>query len=148
MGGKATTPVKDQGQCGSCWAFSATEQIESDYILQKGSQVILAPQELVDCRADRSERDGCKGGSPQGAYNVVEALGGMELETAYPYVHKNQNCSFQKSKAKVQVESVQSVGRGNESTMMSYLGSMGPLSVCGQAKSWQHYGSGILTQCA
>ena len=146
--GKATTPVKNQGHCGSCWAFSATEQIESDYMLQRGSQVILAPQELVDCKADGSERDGCKGGSPTAAYKVIEALGGMELETAYPYVHVNQKCSFKKSEAKVQIESFQSVGKGDETKMKSYVGTTGPLSVCGNAESWKGYHSGILTQCS
>jgi hypothetical protein len=59
----ATTPVKNQGHCGSCWAFSATEQIESDYILQHGKKVVLAPQELVDCKGDKSQRNGCKAGT-------------------------------------------------------------------------------------
>jgi cathepsin F len=145
--GKATTPVKNQGHCGSCWAFSATEQIESDYMLQKHSQVLLAPQELVDCRADKSERDGCKGGSTEGAYTVIEALGGMEMETDYPYEHVNQKCNFQSSKAKVQISSFQRVGKGDETAMKSYVGSTGPLSVCGHAKSWKGYKGGILSQC-
>lgn len=145
--GTATTAVKNQGHCGSCWAFSATEQIESDYMLQKKVQVHLAPQELVDCKADRSERFGCKGGSTEGAYKVVEALGGMEPEHAYPYTHLNQRCSFQKSKARVQIASFQQVGKGNEAVMKSYVGSTGPLSVCGSAKSWKGYKGGILSNC-
>lgn len=75
--GRSTTPVKDQGECGSCWAFSATEQIESDFILQKNVTMILGVQELVDCMGDKLPRLGCTGGNPFKAYQVVEKLGGM-----------------------------------------------------------------------
>merc|ERR1712000_513037 len=92
--GTATTPVKNQGSCGSCWAFSATEQIESDYILQHGKKVVLAPQELVDCKGDGSKRNGCNGGIPSAAYKVIEQLGGIEAEADYPYTHKNGQCHF------------------------------------------------------
>merc|ERR1711953_1286218 len=59
--GVATTSVKDQGQCGSCWAESAVEQIESDLMLSGAGQVVLAVQELVDCTASGagSYRGGC-----------------------------------------------------------------------------------------
>ena len=84
--GIATTPIKNQGQCGSCWAFSATEQNESDLMLQGGQTVVLGPQELVDCTSSGSGsyRGGCQGGFPSAAYQVVEALGGLERESSYP----------------------------------------------------------------
>ena len=77
--------------------LSQTEQIESDFILQKNATFILAPQELVDCDANGDERDGCHGGNPTTAYNVIQSLGGMELEPDYPYTAKNQPCGFKKS---------------------------------------------------
>jgi C1A family cysteine protease len=55
----AVTPVKDQGQCGSCWAFSATEGVESAWILAKQKVLVLAPQEVVDCDTVDT---GCNGG--------------------------------------------------------------------------------------
>jgi len=143
----ATTPIKNQGHCGSCWAFSATEQLESDYILQKGSKVVLAPQELVDCKADRSQRDGCNGGFPADAYEVIEALGGMEVEADYPYAGRNQRCSFSKPKAKITISDYQSVGKGDENEMKKYVGTTGPLSVCGSASSWSSYRGGVMRSC-
>jgi len=145
--GIATSPVKGQGRCGSCWAFSATEQIESDFMLQKNASFVLAPQELVDCRGNGTQRNGCHGGSPHGAYSVIEELGGMELESAYPYQAKDEQCRFSKSKAKVTIAGYQAVGHGNETEMRMYLGTVGPLSVCVQAKGWHHYKHGILTGC-
>merc|ERR1712183_926886 len=56
------TPVKDQGQCGSCWAFSATEAVESAYVIAGNAQVIMSPQELVDCSKGLLSNHGCNGG--------------------------------------------------------------------------------------
>lgn len=71
------------------------------FILSGGSSLQLAPQELVDCKADQSERDGCNGGNPMQAYEVIAALGGMELETDYPYQGQNEQCRFSRSNTKV-----------------------------------------------
>merc|ERR1711997_939001 len=56
------TPVKDQGQCGSCWAFSATETTESSWVIAGNDQVIMSPQELVDCAKGMFSNHGCSGG--------------------------------------------------------------------------------------
>jgi len=80
--GTYTTPVKNQGYCGSCWAFSATEQIESDCILQTGTELILAPQQITSC--DKTSF-GCNGGLTERAYDYVIRAGGIENETEYPY---------------------------------------------------------------
>ena len=73
--------MKDQGYCGSCWAFSVTEQIESDAMRSLSTSYILAPQQLVSC--DTSDA-GCNGGWPTTAYDYVESAGGMVTETDYP----------------------------------------------------------------
>lgn len=147
--GVATTPVKDQGQCGSCWAESAVEQIESDLMLSGGGQVVLAVQELVDCTASGagSRRGGCSGGNTGPAYNVVRSLGGLERESSYPYTARDGTCRFSRSKAAVTINGYSSVGRGNENSMKQYIGSSGPLSVCVDANSWQSYRGGVLSSC-
>jgi len=147
--GKATTPVKNQGQCGSCWAFSAVEQIESDLILQHGVKVELAPQELVDCtsRGSGSRRNGCNGGEPYAGYRVIQALGGIEKEGDYRYTARNGVCKYSHDKAAVQVTDFKSVGRGSESDMKRYIASTGPLSICVDASSWQTYRRGVMSRC-
>jgi len=147
--GVATTPVKNQGQCGSCWAFSAVEQIESDLMLQHGTTIELGPQELVDCTSSGagSQRNGCQGGFPSAGYQVIQALGGIERESDYPYTATNGVCRYSRSKAAVTVTSYNSVGQGSETTMKQYVGSSGPLSVCVDASSWSSYRGGVMTSC-
>jgi C1A family cysteine protease len=147
--GVATTPVKNQKSCGSCWAFSATEQIESDLILQHGVTEILGPQQLVDCTADGegSKRGGCSGGNTKAAYKVIEANGGMERESDYPYTAKDGTCHISSSKFAAKVVSYTSVSKKDESGMKSYAGSTGPLSVCVAASTWHNYKSGVMTSC-
>merc|ERR1712179_315723 len=90
--GVATTPVKNQGQCGSCWAFSAVEQVESDLMREHGTTIELSTQELVDCTGSGGRRNGCQGGDPSQAYGVIEQLGGLETESSYRYTARNGNC--------------------------------------------------------
>jgi hypothetical protein len=144
--GVATTPVKKQ-QCGSCWANAAIEQIESDFILQKGHQFILSRQELINCNVNGGFKNGCNGGWPHEAYKSAIGLGGIELEKDYQAVGKSANaCKYKQNKAVVTLNDWQYVGRGSESAMKQYVGSSGPLAVCVNAE-WHHYKSGILTGC-
>merc|ERR1712000_600517 len=145
--GAYTTPVKDQGQCGSCWAFSAVEQMESDLMREHQTKITMSTQELVDCTGSGGRRSGCEGGDPTSAYKVIEQLGGIETENSYRYTAKNGNCQFSKSKVTATVSDYKSVGRGSESSMQSYVGSTGPLSVCVDANKWDSYRGGIMTSC-
>jgi C1A family cysteine protease len=91
-------PVKDQGQCGSCWAFSAVGAMESRYaIANSGSLPSLSEQQLVDC-ANGVEwvSEGCNGGWSNLAIAYAEKYGMMN-EASYPYVASNQNCSYNES---------------------------------------------------
>jgi len=78
------TPVKDQGQCGSCWAFSATESVESAYVIAGNEQVIMAPQELVDCSKGLFSNHGCNGGWYYYAWKWLATHKSMS-EADYPY---------------------------------------------------------------
>jgi C1A family cysteine protease len=151
--GKATTPIKKQ-KCGSCWANSAIEQIESDFMLQKNRQFILSPQEAVDCKGDRSFRNGCKGGWPDGAYQAFQQLGGIDLEKDYPdqgtqgksKTPIDTKCMYKQQTAAVTISGWQFVGRNSEAEMKQYVGTSGPLSVCLLA-AFKGYKKGILTGC-
>merc|ERR1712094_83586 len=92
-------------------------------------------------------RNGCNGGDPTEAYQVIEQLGGIEAESSYRYTARNGNCQFSRSKVAAKVSSYKSVGRGSESSMQSYVSSTGPLSVCVDANSWNSYRGGIMTSC-
>merc|ERR1712156_16706 len=73
--------------------------------------------------------------------------GGIESGRSYPYTARNGNCQFSRSRVVATVSSYKMVGRGSESTMKSYVGSTGPLSVCVDANSWNSYRGGVMTSC-
>jgi C1A family cysteine protease len=143
--GKLTTPVKDQGYCGSCWAFSATEQIESDSIRTLGQTWILSPEQIAQCD---STSYGCNGGWTENAFNYVKKAGGIETESDYPYTSYQGitgTCKSSSSKFVVTVNSYTTLG--SESSMATYMQSTGPLSVCLDASSWNSYTGGIMSTC-
>jgi len=143
----AVSPIKNQGQCGSCWAFSATEQMESNYFLSKGTLPILAPQQIVSC--DTTD-DGCNGGNPSTAYEYVESVGGLEPETSYPYTSGtteiNGACTSKVKDETVDISNwgIVSQTAAGESNMLKQIESS-PISICVDATIWQTYQSGIIT---
>jgi C1A family cysteine protease len=76
-------PVKDQGQCGSCWSFAATATIEGRYAIKHGSKVILSEQQMVDCATACSA---CYGGWASSALQYVQKAGGQMSAASYPYI--------------------------------------------------------------
>jgi len=140
------TPVKDQGQCGSCWAFSTVENIESMYCMKNKIDCTtfapLSPQEIVDC--DTTDQ-GCDGGDPPTAYAFVMQEGGLEDDSDYPYTAADGTCAFQANLVKVTITNWQyATTNSDEPTMQNNLVSWGPLSICVDAEPWQDYTSGIM----
>jgi hypothetical protein len=86
----AVTPVKNQGQCGSCWAFSATETIESQMILNTGGMYdfTLSPQQVASCTPGNGTYGclGCQGGFTEGAYDYVKSAPGLANGFFIPYL--------------------------------------------------------------
>jgi len=145
------TAVKDQGQCGSCWAFSATENIESVWMISKGltpsTMKALAPQQIVDC--DKSD-GGCNGGDTPSAYEYVIKAGGMDTEADYPYRAKDGACNFKAADIYASISSYKYATKTrNENEMKDATASVAPLSICVDAEPWQFYSSGVMmrSQC-
>jgi len=139
------TPVKDQGQCGSCWAFSATEQIETDVAMATGHLYTLAPQQIVSC--DKTDL-GCDGGNTETAYAYV-AKSGLEAESSYPYKSgdsgRSGTCKYSSGKTVVSISSYSSVSKTkrSEGKMLTQI-QKSPISVCVDATKWQTYSRGVL----
>jgi len=141
----AVSAVKDQGQCGSCWAFSATEAIESYNFLSSGKLIELSPQQINSC--DTVDL-GCNGGNTESAYDYVKQAGGIATGADYPYTSGGGNtgkCKFSSSEIAVSITGYTSVQEGE--THLHAALTNGPVSVCLAADAFQTYSSGILKSC-
>ena len=145
----AVTPVKDQGQCGSCWSFSSTGALEGAHYVASGELLSFSEQQLVDCAGLRYGNLGCNGGMQNRAFNYLKSHK-AELESVYPYfsgtTKKAGDCAFSKSSTTaVDVSSYTKVTADNESQMKAALVQQ-PLAVSIEADKtvFQTYKSGVL----
>lgn len=150
----AVTPVKDQGQCGSCWAFSTTGAIEGAYFNKYGTLESFSEQELVDCDNLKHHfglDKGCSGGLMDHAFNWIKKNDGICTEAAYPYTSGTTKtegtCTETCTKnAKAAPSSYVDVEKNSDSAFMSAL-NLGPVAIAIQADeaAFQLYKSGVLT---
>jgi cathepsin F len=137
----AVNPIKDQAQCGSCWAFCTVANIEGVSVVQGGQALqALSEQELVDCSASDA---GCNGGLMPRAYeDMINGKMGLELESAYPYHATVGSCRKDSSQYKVFINDWVQVST-DEDKMAAALVQYGPLAIAFNAEAMQFYQGGI-----
>ncbi|KAL7732355.1 hypothetical protein ACLKA6_004339 [Drosophila palustris] len=140
----AVTPVKNQGSCGSCWAFSATGVLESHHFIKTRQLVALSEQNLVDCtRGFPYNNKGCRGGWPASALTYVKNNGGINTEKSYPYQGRDLRCRYNRNSIGAKVVRVVGTKSGSESQLEKAVAEKGPVSVAVDASLFQHYRRGV-----
>jgi len=135
----AVTPVKNQGQCGSCWSFSATGDMEGAHFLATKKLVSLSEEQFVDC--DKVDH-GCQGGLPSNAYDYAIKAGGVDSESSYAYRGVGGTCKFSKSNVVAKIASWEKVST-DEDQIAAYVATNGPVSIGINAGPMQMYAGGI-----
>jgi len=134
------TPVKNQGQCGSCWAFSAVASMEGQHAMKTSKLLSLSESQIVNCD---STDEGCLGGWPDGAFEYA-IKNGMELEKDFPYQPIDGNCTYNKSKVAARFSNFTDV-IGGEYALQKAVVEIGPISVAIDASgfNFQYYKEGV-----
>jgi len=133
--------VKDQGECGVCWAFSAAANIESQYAIQYNKILDLSEKQLLDCD---SGNDGCNGGIMDEAFRYIKNAGGIMSEADYRYSQEKSSCQFRKNRAVVTVTGWKTAGNKDEETIKKMLIQNGPVSGAVNGDNMQNYSGGIM----
>ncbi|XP_053365291.1 procathepsin L-like [Clarias gariepinus] len=121
------TGVKDQKNCDSCWAFSATGALEGQIFKKTGKLVLLSEQQLVDC-STQSGNKGCKGGQMNLAFNYVKENNGLATEESYPYEATDGECRFNSATVGATCTGYVDINSSDENALQEAVATIGPIS--------------------
>jgi len=144
----AVNAVKNQGSCGSCWAFATTAALEGRAFLKSGSLPDCAEQQLVSCSGEEYDTYGCNGGWYDGAWKYIRdnKENGIDTQTSYPYTARDDACNTSKTQDGQDVAST-CQGPGyvdkNEAAIKEEVGTNGPLAIATSVTGWGSYSGGV-----
>ncbi|KAB7504466.1 Cathepsin L1 [Armadillidium nasatum] len=140
----AVTEVKNQGQCGSCWAFSATGSLEGQHFRKSGKLVSLSEQNLVDCVVKGTLREDCDGGLMTDAFDYINKNGGIDTEESYPYKAENGKCHFSNKTIGATDKGFVKIETFNEDALLKAVATVGPIAVAVEVTDkFEDYQDGI-----
>jgi cathepsin L len=142
------TPVKNQGACGSCWAFATVEGVESAVMRDAGKLLTLSAQDVTSCTKNPQHcggTGGCGGATYELGYEQV-AKDGIASEADYPYIAQTGTCKTTIKKT-AKIRNYVKLIENNYTDLMNAIATVGPIAVSVDAGSWGSYRSGVFTGC-
>ncbi|CAF1428998.1 unnamed protein product, partial [Didymodactylos carnosus] len=141
------TEVKDELQCGSCWAMTATGALEGQHFKKYKKLISLSEQNLIDCSGAQGNQ-GCNGGLMDQAFEYIRINKGIDTEKSYPYEGKDGKCRFKRENVGANDTGYVDIKQGSESDLQIAIATIGPISVAMDAShpSFINYKSGVLDE--